>query len=250
MMSASRSENVPEKLRDSPGKGVSCPAFRDREHPRRCHKDLRGQWLQSPGEALAHRAISARKRDGGPGLSPWCHDGTKLRCQRYFWGVPGQQPESPVLEARVAVRSSWVEIPLPGGWLRCVKSAALQVASLAGFAISDALHGKALRHGVPAPPMPKRRRGRTSRHPGTAHEAHTPPSRHQQRFGNSGFLRKGFRWTITAPRDSPRSPGWIARTARASTLPSRSSDTTSSPARQRFRQSRTLRTGPGEQARQ
>ena len=35
----------------------------------------------------------------------------------------------------MAVRSSWVEIPLPGGWLRCVKSAVLQVVSLARYAI-------------------------------------------------------------------------------------------------------------------
>jgi hypothetical protein len=35
----------------------------------------------------------------------------------------------------VAVRSSsWVEIPLPRGWLRCVKSAVLHVVSLARFA--------------------------------------------------------------------------------------------------------------------
>ena len=40
-----------------------------------------------------------------------------------------------VLEANVAVKSSWVDIPLPGGWLRCVKSAVLHVVSLARFAI-------------------------------------------------------------------------------------------------------------------
>lgn len=43
-----------------------------------------------------------------------------------------------VLEAGVAVNASWVEIALPRGWRDFVKSAVLQVVSLARFAIIHA----------------------------------------------------------------------------------------------------------------